>query len=294
MDQKKDQKNIFESQLPQRIEKSKLQQSSMTRELISGSFEIVGDIAIIKVPSSLAEQQSVLSTKIMATHRNVRTVLNQTNPVFGEYRLRRLDWVVGERKSHTLHKEHGCLFRVDLSEVYFSPRLAFERMRVAKLVKDGEVIVNMFAGVGCFSIIIAKYSKASRIYSIDINPRAISLMEENIRLNKLEDRVTTMMGDAKEVLEKQFPDPVDRILMPLPSKAFEYLDAACLILKPRGFIHYYDFIHTRDREHIPQKVVEKVNKKLVHLNRRYEVGSSRSVRTVGPNWYQVVLDLQVE
>ena len=258
------------------------------------SYDIVGDIAILKVAPELEEKRRVIADAVMAVNRNVRTVLRQVGSVSGEFRLRKLEWVAGEKRTSTTYRESGCAFRVNLSEVYFSPRLSFERMRIGKLVKEGEVAVNMFAGVGCFSIIIAKHSKAGKVYSIDINPVAVKLMMENIVLNKVENRVEAISGDAEKVVKKKLIGVSNRVLMPLPAKAYEYLDSACLALEPGGgFIHYYNFVHAGRGEDPIRKVVEDVREKLILLQRDFEVSFSRVVRTVGPNWYQVVLDLKV-
>ena len=151
-------------------------------EKVSKSFDVVGDIAIIRVPPALESRKELIAEAVMAENKSVKTVLRQQSPVAGAFRLRSLEHVAGERKTETHHREYGCVFKVDLAEAYFSPRLSFERMRVGTLVGRGEIVVNMFAGVGCFSIIIAKHSPARRVYSIDLNPAAVQLMQENIAL----------------------------------------------------------------------------------------------------------------
>ena len=258
------------------------------------SFDVVGDIAIVKVPSKLERRKQIIAEAILAGHGNVRTVLNQISSVSGDYRLRGLEWIAGEEKTETVYLENRCIFKVDLSNVYFSPRLSFERMRVGKLVKEGETVLNMFAGVGCFSIIIARHCKAERIYSIDVNPRAIELMKETIAMNKVGDRVEAILGDAKEVVEGRFRGVANRILMPLPEKAYEYLDVACQALKPEGgCVHYYDFVHSKQKEEAMDMTYEKVKIRLTQLQKKFDVTFSRVVRTVGPNWSQVVLDITV-
>lgn len=152
----------------------------------------------------------------------------------------------------------------------------------------------MFAGVGCFSIIIAKHSKAERIYSVDINPRAIELMKETLAMNKVGERVEAILGDAKEVVDGRFRGVANRVLMPLPEKAYEYLDVACRALKPEGgCIHYYDFVHSKKKEEAMDKTVEKVKVRLTQLQKSFDVTFARVVRTVGPNWSQVVLDINI-
>jgi tRNA (guanine37-N1)-methyltransferase len=136
----------------------------------------------------------------MAVHRNVVTVLAQTSAVTGDFRLRRLVHVRGENKTNTIHREFGCLFSVDIAQCYFSSRLSNERYRIATMINPRETIVNMFAGAGCFSILIAKKANPAKVYSIDINPAAIQSMTENIMLNRVFGRVISLQGDAKEII----------------------------------------------------------------------------------------------
>ena len=264
-------------------------------ELLCKSYDIVGDIAIIRVPEPLEEQSKIIAETIMKTHKRVRAVWRQASSVSGDFRLRDLEFVLGERKTETLHKEHGCIFKVDLEKCYFSPRLSYERMRVAQQVQPGEVILNMFAGVGCYSIVIAKHSEAEKIFSIDINPVAIQYMRENIKLNRVEEKVVPVQGNAKKIAEERLQNVADRVLMPLPEKAYEYLDYALLALKPTGgWVHYYDFEHAKKSENPVEKIELRVSKKLQMLGVNFQVVFGRIVRTTGPNWYQVVLDIQVK
>ena len=261
---------------------------------VYNSYDIVGDIAIIRLSEKSFQFKEKIAETIMKIHKNVKTVLAQTSPVHGDFRTRKLEYVAGENKTVTVHKEYGCLFSVDVKKCYFSPRLHYERMRIARYVGDGEVIVNMFAGVGCFSIVIAKNSNAEKIYSIDINPIAIEFMKENVRLNKVYGRVIPMLGDAKEIILQKLLRKAERVLMPLPEKLYKYLPYALSALRSKkGWIHCYDFEHTRKYEDPVEKVKRKVIKKLESLHVDYDVSFGRVVRTTGPNWYQVVLDIRI-
>lgn len=261
--------------------------------LVPRSFDAVGDIAIMRVPREIYERRNQIAEAVMVVNNHIKTVLCQVAPVGGSFRLRKLRWVLGEKRTRTTYREHGCVLNVDLARTYFSPRLAYERMRIAKLVKPGEVVVNMFAGVGSFSIAIAKHSEARRIYSIDINTEAVALVKENAGLNKVEDKIVPMLGDARDLIEKDLQHIADRVLMPLPERAYAYLDAATLALKlTGGVIHYYDFIHADRNEDPIQKVVQKVSTRLKESNIRHGLEFSRVVRSVGPYWQQVVLDVK--
>lgn len=258
---------------------------------VYSSYDIVGDIAIIRSTENAKYNQAVAEW-IMKIHKNVKTVLMQTSPVNGDFRLRELDHVAGENKTVTFHRESSCIFHVDVKECYFSPRLFYERMRIARQIGNNEVVVNMFAGVGCFSIIAAKHSNAEKIYSIDINPIAIKYMQENIRINGVFGKVIPLLGDAKIVIQNKLSHIADRVLMPLPEKALEYLPYALLALKETGgWIHYYDFEHAKKNEDPIEKVKRKVEARLEELGVTYKIMRGRVVRSTGPNWYQIVLDI---
>jgi tRNA (guanine37-N1)-methyltransferase len=263
--------------------------------LIYKSYDVIGDIAIIRVPDKLVSLSEIVAEALMQQHKHVKAVWRQSGPVSGDFRLRKLEWVAGEKKTETVYREHGCLFKVDVKECYFSPRLGFERMRIANLVKEGEVVVNMFAGVGSYSIIIAKHSKAAKIYSIDINPVAVRYMRENILLNKVIDKVVPIEGDARTTIEKTLKNTADRVLMPLPEKAHEYLDSALSAVKPQGgWIHYYSFEHATKHENPMEKAEIKVAEKLKQQNINFEQSFSRIVRQTGPNWYQIAIDIKIK
>lgn len=264
-------------------------------KLLYKSYDIIGNIAVIRVPEPIKQRKNVIAEAVMQTHKNVKTVLSQVGPVSGEYRLRKLLWIMGERKSETIYREYGSSIKVDLEKCYFSPRLSYERRRIAHMIQQGEVIVNMFAGVGAFSIIIANNSEAEKIYSIDINPSVVKYMQENVKLNKLEERVLPILGDAKRVIEEGLRGVADRVLMPLPERAHEYLDYSMLALKPYGgWIHYYDFEHAERGEDPIKKTEIKISKKIQEFGVKFEVVFGRIVRGVGPNWFQIVLDIKVK
>jgi tRNA (guanine37-N1)-methyltransferase len=263
--------------------------------LVYKSYDVIGDIAVIRVPEQLLPMSSTIAEALMAQHKHVKAVWRQSSPIAGDFRLRELELVSGERRTDTVHKEHGCLFKVDIKECYFSPRLGYERLRIARMVKDNEVVINMFAGVGCYSITIAKHSKAARIYSVDINPVAVKYMLENVLLNKVVDRVIPIEGDARTVVENKLRCTADRVLMPLPERAYEYLGSALSALKPQcGWVHYYAFEHAEKGENPVEKVKTKVLENMQRQTANFELSLGRIVRQTGPNWYQVAIDISVE
>ena len=276
---------------------SKILRGDLTREdleKVYNSFDVVGDIAIIRLPDASPLPAQTVAKVVLSRNSNLKTVLIQASPVSGILRLRRLTHVAGENKTCTVHKEFGCLFSVDVAKSYFSPRLSYERLRIARMIKPNETVINMFAGVGCFSIIIAKHSSATRVFSIDINPAAVQFMQENIRLNRVFGKVIPVWGESKEIIQKQLQRAADRVLLPLPEKALEYLSYAVSALKASGgWIHYYGFEHAAKTESPAKKVNLKVTETLNSLGMNFDVSLIRVVRRTGPNWYQLVADVNI-
>jgi tRNA (guanine37-N1)-methyltransferase len=259
------------------------------------TYDIVGDIVVVRVPEAQRRLSKLIAEAIMSTHREVKSVWRQVSSVSGDYRLRGLEFLLGEKTTETLYREQGCVYKTDLRKAYFSPRLSYERLRIAKLIQPEEVVLNMFAGVGCYSISIAKHSQPLKVYSVDVNPSAVQYLRENIRLNRVADVVVSIRGDAKGVAEKELRNVADRVLLPLPERAYEYLDYALLALKPAGgWIHYYGFEYANKKENPVEKAEKKVSEKIRRLCSDFQVEFGRIVRPIGPRWYQVVLDIQVK
>jgi len=258
-----------------------------------GAFDLVGDIAIIRTPMSLRSKLETIGRAVLENNKHVRTVLHQSSPVSGELRTRRFEHILGDMKTETTYREHGCVFKVDLAKAYFSPRLSHERLRIAGLISPGEAVVNMFAGVGTYSIVAARHSQADKIYSIDINPDAYRYMEENVRINKVTGRVIPILGDASEIIANRTKEVADRVLMPLPEKGKEFIGSALLALKREGWIHYYDHVHAKTGEDPCLKSFKALQPRLEDTKADCELSFFRVVRDVGPRWFQVVLDLKV-
>ena len=271
---------------------------------IAKSYDFVGDILLVKIHPDLlhrSEKLREIGKALKKAFPRARTVaavpiFSKTHEIFRTRDLKVLFTEKGsENCTETLHKESGCVFKVDLRHAFFSPRLAYERMRVAKKVKAGEIVVNMFAGVGCFSILIAKVQpKVRKVYSIDINPVAVAYMRENIRLNKVEDKVVPILGDAHEVL-RDFEGISSRVLMPLPEYSHEFLADAvrALNLHEGGVIHYYT-VASGEKEVFKEpferalRIIRGISPEI-----SVEVEEKRIVRSVAPRKWHVVFDLKL-
>jgi len=257
------------------------------------AVDFVGDIAVVEIPPELEEYKVIVGKAILATHKPLTTVLTKSSAVSGEYRVREFETIAGVEKTKTVHREHGCVFHVDLAKAYFSPRLSYEHSRVASLVEEGETVLDMFAGVGPFSILIAKKHEKVHVYAVDKNPEAIQLLKKNIVVNRVEAKVTPVLGEAKRIVMERLRGSMDRVIMNLPEKAIEYVEAACEAIKPRGgIIHYYEFTSTPEPfENAKNRLTEAIkqaNRKLL------KIVHSRIVRGTAPFTWQVGVDARIK
>lgn len=261
-------------------------------EKLSSSFDIIGTIAIIKIPESLASKRKLIADALIEEIRPVKSVFCQVSAIEGEYRLRKLELISGENSPITVYKEHGCTFKVDVINTYFSPRLSTERLRIAQLTEPNEVVVNMFGGVGTFSIIISRYNKSAKVYSIDSNPIAIDMCRQNIEINKLRGNVFPVLGDAEQEIHKGLKGIAKRVLMPLPEKAKNFVDAAVSSLENgSGMIHYFCHVGADNKKAAVQNGIMDTSESFSKFD--HTIRNVRVVREVGPRFYQIVSDVMV-
>lgn len=259
---------------------------------IPRSLDIVGDIAIVEIPDQLKDCKDLIGQAILKTHKNIKSVHAKAGAISGVYRIRDLTHIAGENRTRTIYNEYGCQYHVDVAKAYFSPRLSQEHHRVAALVKAGEVVADLFAGVGPFAVPIGKLCPEAKVYAADINPDAVELLKINIRVNRVENRVYPLLGDARELAKNKLCGVADRVIMNLPETAIDFVDAACQTLKPKGgVVHFYGFIRKPDTiEDLKTRftiLVEQQGRKVV------EYLCAKSVRETAPYEQQVVLDAKI-
>jgi len=259
-----------------------------SNELIS-AFDQIGNIIIVRIPDSLLIKKKIIGETLLDQVKIAKSVFYQSSAVEGNFRTRNLEILAGEDNTETEYKEFGCRFTVDVENAFFSPRLSTERERIANLIQDGEVMTNMFAGVGMFSIMAAKKKKCT-VFSLDINPVASKLCEKNIKQNKLAGEVISINGDSTEIIKEQLVDKSDRTLMLLPERSDEFLESAISTTKNNGIIHYYSHIHA-DKKSDAGKLSEEHYLSVTPV--KSEILSSKIVRPVGPRYYQTVVDVKI-
>ena len=252
--------------------------AAQLRALETG-IDIIGDIAIVKLPEDAKDGGPAVGGAILASMKNVKAVFDQEGGLEGDFRLRRLHHLAGENRTLTVHRENGMRFTVDVEKCYFSPRLSTERVRIADLVEGGEIVLNMFAGVGPYSITIARRRKAE-VYSNELNETAHRLHLENNRLNKVEERMHMLNVDAMN-LDRTLDLKFDRILMPHPSQSNRFLATALRMVKKRGWVHYYRHLSGADFEEARANLGAELGES---LEKKPSSRAGRSGRLVPTTW----------
>lgn len=249
---------------------------------IKKSFDIIGDVVILEIPEDLKDLKYKIGDAALKFTKR-KAVYRKTSEIKGVRRTRTLEHLAGEDNSETTYTEYGSQIHLDVRKVYFSPRLATERERIVEQVMDGEVIVDLFAGVGPFSINIARH-RSVEIYAVDINPHAIHYLKENIELNKMKGRIIPVLSDAHEFLSKN-DLKADRIIMNLPGTASKYLEDAVKSLKTGGTLNYYEFSSDY------QTPVERI--KEASEEREVRILEKRKVKSSSPGTWHMGIDARI-
>ncbi len=252
---------------------------------ISRSFDIIGSVAVLEIDELPEEKEKLVADTMLGVFPSVKTVCKKTGAIEDEYRVRPVKVLAGNG-TVTIYTEHGCRMRLDVGKVYFSPRLSTERLRVARQVAAGERVLVMFAGVGPYALLIAREQPGARVWAVEKNPPAVEYMKENIGLNKLEGRVEAFLGDVREVVPK-LGMKFDRVVMPLPKDAGDFLDVAFAAMEKNGIVHFYGF---GKGEEEAEKTIEEAAKR---ENVKLKILSCRKCGEIGPKTYRLVVDAQV-
>ena len=247
------------------------------------SFDTIGDVVILEIPDDLVPKKKIIG-KATLDFTKRKAIYMKKSAVHGTIRIRDLELIAGEDDPVTIHKEHGTRLKLNVKEVYFSPRLATERKRVSDSVRDGETILDMFCGIGPFPIVIAKNNKVN-ITGVDINENAIKYFKENIRLNKLEN-IEAICGDVRDV-STSFKMKFDRIIMNLPGLAYDFLDVAMNLIEDEGIINYYEF--SDGYEQGEKRLIDAASKE----NKNVEIINTRKVKSTSPNEWHISIDAKI-
>jgi tRNA (guanine37-N1)-methyltransferase len=256
-------------------------------EKIKTSFDVVGDIAILEIDAEFRKKEKMIANTLLDSNPSIKTVLRKDDVHSGEFRTQKMKYLAGEKRKETIHTENGVRLKLNVETVYFSPRLSTERKRIAEQVRKGEDILVMFSGCAPYCCVLAKNAEAKNILGIEINPEGHRYGLENLKLNKI-GNVQLINGDVKtEVprLKRKF----DRILMPLPKSAEDFLDSALIASKKGTIVHFYDFLHEDNFADAERKVAEACRRNGVKWKKLALVKCGQHA----PRTFRVCLDFQI-
>src|SRR3989344_2623794 len=255
------------------------------------SFNILGNIAIVNFSDKTKlKDKKTFAKKILKENSNIKTVLEKSGKFSGRLRKMKTKYLAGEKNKEVLYKENNCVFRFNIDTTYFSPRLSNERKEIASLIKKNDEVLVMFAGVGPYSICIAKNSGA-KVYSNEINREANKYAELNIKLNKVRDKVELISGDITKVV-KELENKKQKfsvIVMPRPKLKDSFLKEAFMLSKKGTRIFYYDFC-TEDEI---QDIVHKVVSRATESKKKIKISGIKKAGEIGARRYRVRIDFTV-
>ncbi|MBQ8017157.1 MAG: class I SAM-dependent methyltransferase family protein [Methanobrevibacter sp.] len=263
---------------------SELLEDELTHDEIENlrtSFDTIGDVVILEIPENLESKKQIIGDAALEFTKR-KAIYMKKSAIKGTTRVRDLEFLSGVDDSITIHKEHGARLKLDVRQVYFSPRLATERKRVMESVNDGERILDMFCGIGPYPIVIAK-NKNVDITAVDINKYAIKYLDENIKLNKLKGNITTYCGDVREVSES-FKTKFDRIIMNLPGLAYTFLDVSVDLIEDGGIINYYEFSDSYETG------IKRLENACSKAGKQAEIINCRKVKSTSPGEWHMAID----
>jgi len=247
------------------------------------SYGRLGDIVVLDEDDP--ERARTVADAVVESDLPVDGVVNRASKVQGELRVRDWDVLAGD-STETVHREYGCEYAVDIAAMYFSPRLATERHRVAEQVASGERCFDMFAGVGPFVIPAAK--RGATAVGVDLNERAVEYLRENAERNGVADRVTALAGDVRDVAA-DYEGWADRIVMNLPHSADDFLETAVSLASDDCVVHYYDIQHEDD----PYGPGEAAIRDAAAPEYAVTVETRHTVRSYAPHELNVCLDVRL-
>jgi tRNA (guanine37-N1)-methyltransferase len=253
------------------------------------SYDNFGNIIVVKFPENFKlKDKKKFAENLLKKQKSVKTVLEKKERIKGRLRKLSTNYIAGEKTKEVLYRENDCVFRFNIDKTYFSPRLSNERREIASKIKKNETVLVMFAGVAPYSIVIAKKSKAKRIFSNEINREANKYTELNIKLNKVKDRIELVSGDAKKLPEK-LKQKFDVIVMPRPQLKDTFLKEAFSLSKKGTRIYYYDFCKI-DKIN---SIVEKIKKEAKKARRKIKIINIKKAGEIAPYKVRLRVDFRI-
>lgn len=261
--------------------------------LLPRGFQTLGKVMILKLNSKLLRKKELIGQACLELLPKIKSVFLNYGKIEGAFRTpEKIGVIAGENNPIVEHKEHGVIYRFNFTKIIFSKGNLNERKFLTTLVKEGEIIVDMFAGIGYFSLPIGKHSSVEKIYSIELNPEAYKFLVENIKLNRLENKIVPIIGDCKEEVLKLSKSGIkaDRVIMGVFPAPKNFIKEALTLTKDIGTIYHYEGVVEKEKYlDLFNEFKEIADKEDLKCN----LSSKRFVKSYGPRLFHVVLDIEV-
>ncbi|TGC09225.1 class I SAM-dependent methyltransferase family protein [Methanolobus halotolerans] len=254
-------------------------------ELAPSGWQILGDIIVVNIDARIEDHKSLIAEKLLDMYPSCRTVVRDLG-IEGQLRRPRRELIAGSF-TETIHKENKCLFKLDVTKVMFSKGNLYEKKLMSSVGSD-ETIVDMFAGIGYFSIPIAVHACPLKIISIELNPESFAYLRENVSLNKVDNIIEPLDGDCAELTPQGI---ADRVIMGYVGTTHHYLQYGIRAIKKKGgMLHYHE---TTPESLVFDRPVSRIKEAALREGRRVEIRDCRRVKKYSPGVWHVVVDVWV-
>ena len=244
-------------------------------------WEIAGDVITVKMDPSLFQYAEEIG-RAYAEVLEARSVWADISGVSGEFREPDMRLLYGSG-GESVKLENGIRYCFDVTKVMFASGNLAERKRMKDLDCSGETVVDMFAGIGYFTLPLAKFSGARRVFACEKNPNSYGFLVRNLALNEI-DNVIPILGDNRDIAGRRF---ADRILMGYVQTTSQFLEKALELAKPGCIIHYHDTFPTGQQEKFVNDIFSKA------CDKDYEVERIIEVKSFAPSVSHYVADVRV-
>jgi tRNA wybutosine-synthesizing protein 2 len=255
--------------------------------LLPDKWEKIGSVLTIKVPEVLQSYKHHIG-KVYAEVLGCTTTLNDVGGISGVYREPVVEVIFGSSMTETIHVENGVRFRLDPQKIMFSSGNMAERRRMATIVAKDETVVDLFAGIGYFSLPMAVHSAPKRIFACEVNPCAFQYLRENVVLNNVCGTVEPLLGDNRMVAPKQC---ADRVILGYLTDPQRFIGVACECLKDHtGILHYHEVVPV---ENVPRQPLAHIEQSVELFHRSVKLLKVNKIKSYAPRIVHVVLDVRI-